>query len=344
MIQRLSVTEVCSEFEQRLHHSDRSVRSIAKTLLHRLRQDAKSWLHHVIEESSRHTSLNPFEVALLLEKIVLHHELSSFWDALPNIDAALPRVRGRIGSLIRSGWSQTVAEITEEEAVNLVGSPIQTHRVNRYEGLFNLVVAPFFRDRTHPLVILDAGAAAGVGAYAARALSFPVKRWLAVDRENPRVRLPWILTCSVRVGEIFSSDVLQIIQRFRQQLSFVNFVQADFTDMRQTTRSSSADLYLALYSFYQISNVARAMSEARRVTRDGGLIIVTDHVRFDEVKNVPKFVSPGQNGELLTLGWINGKGFSEPFPLYRWEDTDLTRGKPIQLDQAVAAYQEVSVR
>lgn len=343
MRQRFSVTEVCSEVEQRLHHSDRVVRSIATSLLRRLQKDSKSWLHQVINHSHRHPSLHPFEVALLLEKIVLHHELSSFWEALPNTGSALPNIRKRLSFLIRTGWKQTISNITEDEALGLVGRPIQTHRLKRYEGLFNCL-APLLKIKSQksPMVVLDAGAAAGVGAYAAQTLSLPIKKWVAVDQESPHMRLPWILTCSMRIDEMFTPDIHHIVQRFRKPLPSVEFVQADFTDMRQTIQSSSVDLYLAVYSFYQVSNIALAIREARRVTREGGLIVVTDFVQFNGSTNAPMFVSPGKEGKIQTLGWINDNIHPDPFLLYQWEDTDLTRGQPMQLYQAAKAYVEAN--
>ena len=321
--------EVLEELVSRTKHGDPYVRQIARALLGNVEKGSNGWVRRVMSLPEMNTYNSPFEKALVLEKIMLHYILYEFWESVIHLGKVqrgeLAKVKSRINELDQPEWDKVAEQITDDIYLRVAGRPIQTHRLKRYESLIEKIVVPLLGKNGSEIVVADAGSSSGAGSQVARMQGLPLKKWVAVDMCDPKENLSCVLTCSIRLGEILDGRFRKIIKNmFNWPVEF-QFVKGDIENLPRKLLTGFADVYLAVFSYYQLKNPKRAFGQALKVVKTGGIILLTDY--FLPGKLTPESViTPGRGGLLTTGVWrSNGAGRAELITSYLWADTDLSK-------------------
>ena len=86
--------------------------------------------------------------------------------------------------------------------------------------------------------------------------------------------------------------------------------------------NDSVDVYMAMFSYYQLLGMDQAFEEAGRVAKPGGLIFITDYF----AKGIDKLALPGDGSQIATKVWQKDR--KENVKLVDtqvWRDTDLNK-------------------
>ena len=160
-----------------------------------------------------------------------------------------------------------------------------------------------------------------MGAWAAVESGISLRLWLSLDCLIPD--RAWIANCSIRPSETVTPHFRSVVQKYFQEAPGCEQVAGDMLDV--PLRDSSVDLYLAIYSWYQVPDRERLLAEALRVTRPGGIVAVTDNfVTADLLVLAP----PGAGGHLRTVAWVKEEqSISGPIRCFHWTKTDLSAGR-----------------
>lgn len=322
--------------KHRTQHHDPDVRQISLALIEHLRLFPSGWVAQAIQSPQMSVYNNYLEKALVLEKTVIHHFLQNFWLAsivqnAPTSDN-LVQIREKYRQVTRSGWLQLIMNIAPTESSLILGKPIQTNRVPRYNNLFRQVIVPLYgHNPKSKLTVLDAGSSSGIGAHAAHIHNLPIKKWIGVDKEDHRANLPWILTCSTRLGEITSNQFSENLKLIFSLPKNTQILRGDIENLPQSIAPESVDLYLAIFSYYQLHNPIQAYNEALRIIKTGGFLIITDYLIKSGQRSF-HLTSPNHKSRLLTLALRkNSPQDVELVTIHHWQDPDLTQGKTAKI-------------
>jgi len=312
-----------NEIKARQFHKDYHASAIASALLAEVQLE-KNWIKQAIQ-SEKAQEYPPMELAILLEKIVIQRVIENLWELKitqkEDFDHKLESVKRRIKE---ANWRKIVHDIPEDEWQKVIGKrTLQTNLYQRYSGIIGKVISPLAEGKQNKFnQIVDAGASGGMGVWSAIDCGLHVESWIAIDNEEPD--LPWILTCSIRLSSILSESFEDYVNKITNPPPQFQRVTADMRNI--PIQSDIVDIYLSIFSWYQLGDYKKALIEAERIIRPGGLIIVTDNVTWN--KDELNICSPGKNGELTTLVWVKKEGQKSlgPFPCATWLSTDCTEG------------------